>query len=334
MSLATSRRVWNETPPTIRGGAFTLLLTLADYASEHNICWPTLRQLAAKARLEERQATSLVRKLEAAGQIVVARKPGRGGGMLFAILTGLGEAEKVQTLHLFHAQKVQFTALKGAICADEKVQSVQAPDVPIIPPEWEETALDAQCNDHKKRSVEHEGRAAVAAPRALTPPDQAVRNPIPPVALSPSPQLATATPTPAIAGQVPAEIVQPRLVDADVPDPVDVYREVCKVQRPNQVQRESIRAAVTAYPDEWRKVCAHWMLNSWNVRKVENLLDAYQKAIIERRKVEAREQEAQRARATMAPPPDAPPISPERAREVFRAFRAWKEPTAATSAAA
>jgi hypothetical protein len=330
MSLATSRRVWSTTPDTIRGGAFTILLALADYANEHNLCWPTLRQLADKARIEERQATTLVRKLERDGQIAVARKAGRGGGMLFAILTGLDREQKVQCLHLFNAQKVQFTALKGAICAEEKVQSVQTPETAFDAPLSAETPLDAQCNDHKKRSVTKTTPNGVAPAAETAPPQQPARNPSPPVALPPSPQLATATPTPASAGQVPAEIEQPRLVDAEMPDPVDTYRDVCKVKRPNQVQRETIRKAVTGYGDEWRKVCEQWMLNGWNVRHLGNMLDAYQKLVTERRKVEARQAEAERQRRE-APPRDRP-ATDEEVREIFARFWAFKE--SAPSAAA
>jgi hypothetical protein len=172
------------------------------------------------------------------------------------------------------------------------------------------------------------------APEATPRPDRPARNPSPPVALPPSPQLATATPTPASAGQVPAEIEQPRLVDAEMPDPVKVYQEVCKVKRPNEVQRKKIREVVTAYPDEWRGVCERWMLNGWYTGKVENLLDAYAKAVIERRKADARRAETERSRATLAPPPDEQPVSRERARELFAQFRAWKEPATAPSAVA
>jgi hypothetical protein len=297
MSLTTSRRVWKDTPDTIRGGAYTVLLALADYATEQGICWPTLRQIAAKARIEERQTTTLVRKLEREGQIVVARKAGRGGGLFIAILTGLNREQKMQTLHLFNEQKVQFTALKGAICADQKVQSVQTTETAFDAPLSAETPIDAQCNDHKRRSVTKTSPNGEAPAVSATPPQPDARNPSTPRgARPPSPPLATATPTPAAAGQVPAEIEQPRLVEADVPDPVDVYREVCEVKRPNQAQRDAIRAAVTGYPDEWRRVCATFRQNAWNVRNVGNLLDAYGKAVVERRKVEARQAETERQR--------------------------------------
>jgi hypothetical protein len=173
------------------------------------------------------------------------------------------------------------------------------------------------------------------APEDAPRPDRPARTPSTPRgARPPSPPLATATPTPAVAGQVPAEIEQPRLVDAEMPDPVKVYQEVCKVKRPNEVQRTKIRELVTTYPDEWRGVCERWMLNGWYTGKVENMLDAYQKQVAERRKADARRAEAERSRAAMAAPPDDQPVSRERARELFAQFRAWKEPATAPSATA
>lgn len=259
-----------------------------------------------------------------------------GRDKVYRILDELQAAGYLQRVHERDAngrvQRVSYTLLEvSPLPANTEV--VQLPDLPLPakPLPANPTLLKV---DHDLKTLptgEAPPVSVAPQPERTRPPERPARTNPHPVALTPPP-LPTGTPTPAVAGQVPAEIAQPRLVDADMPDPVDVYREVCKVQKPNQVQRDTIRAAVTAYPDEWRKVCAHWMLNSWNVRKVENLLDAYRKAVIERRKVEARDAETRRARAALVP--DEPPTSPERRREILAAFRAWKEPATAAQTAA
>jgi hypothetical protein len=191
--------------------------------------------------------------------------------------------------------------------------------------------------DKKETLPTGEQTPAVTAPSAPEPkrqpqPDRPVRtNPLP-VALTPPP-LATATPTPAAAGQVPAEIEQPRLVDADIADPVDVYKAVCKIKKPNEVQRKKIREVVTGYVDEWQGVCERWMLNGWYAGKVENLLDAYAKAVIERRKVDARAAETRRQEAERAKLAHGRPATDEEVRAIFARFHAWKEPTASSAAA-
>lgn len=322
MSLATSRRVWSTAPKDIKGGEFTLLLALADYADDRGICWPNLKQAAEKAHLEERQATNLLRKLEQRGEVLVARKPGRGGGIFCAVLTGMSDTQKVQTLHHFHTEKVQFLTGKGAISYTEKVQFLHEAETPSSAPQPAETPLASQCNDHKNDHERSEStRPAVAAPLIERPTSPAPIPP-PPVALPPSP-LATATPTRSTERQAPAEVEQPRLVDAEMPDPVDIYRTVAEVSKPNKAQREAIRARVTGYVEVWREVCALFRSSGWNVRNVPNMLDRYDKHVAERRKVEAREAASRANRA--APPPDEPPCPPERAREILRAFRAAPE---------
>lgn len=287
MSLAASRRVWSATPDPIRGGAFTLLLALADYADDRNLCWPTLPTLAQKARLGERQATDLLRQLEAAGQVLIARKPGRDGGMFFAVLTGLDGSEKVQTLHLFETEKVQFTTRKGAIYRKEKVQSLHEVETPFDALQSHETPLDTQCNDHKN---DHERSESANAPQLapLTAITEAAPTTTPQQVARPEQLVRSAAP--------PVEVEQPRLVDAAMPDPVDVYRQVAGVKKPTQAQREAIRRHVTSHPDLWREACDYFARNAYNVRKVDNLIDRYQKAVAEAQKLAAAAKRAEEER--------------------------------------
>lgn len=89
-------------------------------------------------------------------------------------------------------------------------------------------------------------------------------------------------------------------MDSADADPVAIYREATGVAKPNKAQRLAISQHVTGHTDLWREVCERFARNAWNVRRVDNLLDAYDKAVGERRRAEARaaeERERQRAQA-------------------------------------
>lgn len=265
MSLTVSRRVWSATPEYIRGGAFTLLLALADYADDNGMCWPTIPTLAAKAHLGERQSTDLIKQLEQDGQVAVIRKAGRAGGMVFVVLTGLSEPEKVQSLHLLATEKVQSLQIKGAISAPLKVQSLQKSKQGFSAPASNEPAFSAQCNDHDIRSGDPESHASRARTADESQTIQSAPEPSPP-------PIPPAPPAPVAADQ-------PRLLDTPDADPVAIYREVCKVYKPNQEQREAISAFVVRRLDLWREVCVQFRRNGWNVRAIDNLKDAYTKAL-------------------------------------------------------
>jgi hypothetical protein len=124
---------------------------------------------------------------------------------------------------------------------------------------------------------------------------------------APPPAPIVATPEPTTPPQQPArtntrarsapsplpEVEQPRLVDAAMPDPVDVYRQVAGVRKPTQAQREAIRRHVTSHPEQWREACDYFARNGYNVRKVDNLIDRYQKAVAELVKLAAARKQAE-----------------------------------------
>jgi hypothetical protein len=94
MSYHASRRVWEQAPHA--GGALLVLLALAQAANEDNICWPSIETLAARARLKERHVRDLLADLEDAGDIARLVGHGRGRYSVYAVLTGLTEAEREQ----------------------------------------------------------------------------------------------------------------------------------------------------------------------------------------------------------------------------------------------
>jgi len=185
--------------------------------------------------------------------------------------------------------------------------------------------IDTQ-KKHKESSSYEEPTPAISEP--VTAPARPLA---PPVALAPPlPRLPTGTPTRAVARQVPTDAEQVRLVDAEIADPVEIYRLVAEVTRPNQAQRAAIRAEITSHPDVWHAVCATFRRNGWNVRKLDNLLDAYRKGVIDRLSALARAAEAERAAADAQSADAATPASRARAVEIMRSWRNWRETPAPT----
>lgn len=73
------------------------------------------------------------------------------------------------------------------------------------------------------------------------------------------------------------EITQAQLTDT----PLTVYQQATNVRSPNQAQRELIESVVTDL-EAWRTVCEQFAVKGWNVRNVANLIDAYQKRVVEK----------------------------------------------------
>jgi hypothetical protein len=68
-------QVWEDT----RIGSqaeLLVLLALADYARDHGLCWPSMRSIAAKARIEERSAQRIIRRLIEKGFVELVSKGG------------------------------------------------------------------------------------------------------------------------------------------------------------------------------------------------------------------------------------------------------------------
>lgn len=75
---------------------------------------------------------------------------------------------------------------------------------------------------------------------------------------------------------------EPKATQEELADtPMAIYRNVTNVRSPNQAQRELIETTVTD-TDAWRTVCEQFAVKGWNVRNVANLLDAYQKRVKEK----------------------------------------------------
>jgi len=83
------------------------MLALADYGNDERICWPSVKSLAAKIRLSERQTQTLLRKLEANGDITTHKQAGRYDTNVYEIAPIRGEEECAPAVARGEAQRTQ-----------------------------------------------------------------------------------------------------------------------------------------------------------------------------------------------------------------------------------
>jgi hypothetical protein len=67
MSVKIMARVWAQS--TRKDGELLVMLALADFANDAGESWPSIPELAQKARLTERQTRRVLIKLEQVGEI-------------------------------------------------------------------------------------------------------------------------------------------------------------------------------------------------------------------------------------------------------------------------
>src|SRR5260370_40214117 len=75
MSIRLMSQVWEDT----RIGSqaeLLVLLALADHARDDGRCWPSMRSIAGKARIEERSAQRIIRRLIEKGVVELESKWG------------------------------------------------------------------------------------------------------------------------------------------------------------------------------------------------------------------------------------------------------------------
>jgi hypothetical protein len=68
-------QVWEGGPET--HAELLVLLALADFSDDQGMCWPSMPTLARKARMSERNARRIIRKLQDSGHLVVEENRGR-----------------------------------------------------------------------------------------------------------------------------------------------------------------------------------------------------------------------------------------------------------------
>lgn len=89
MSIDVMSAVWRQSQQ--KGSGLLLLLSLADYANERGVAFPSVETLAAKTRMTARNVQILLRKLEADGEIVIDAAAGPGGANRYRLTVVGGE---------------------------------------------------------------------------------------------------------------------------------------------------------------------------------------------------------------------------------------------------
>ncbi len=81
--------VWRQSKQ--KGSALLLLLSLADYADERGVAFPSVETLANKVRMSERNVQLLLRKLEVDGEVIIEANAGPGGANRYRLTLQGGE---------------------------------------------------------------------------------------------------------------------------------------------------------------------------------------------------------------------------------------------------
>lgn len=125
MSIRVMTAVWDspcEDPSTL-----LLLLALADWANDQGECWPSVANLATKARMSVRNCQLHLRRLEKIG--VIDCLPGNGRTHTNHYFLNLQTLQSMQALlhplQGFYRERVQVATLKGA--------SIVAPEPSVDP---------------------------------------------------------------------------------------------------------------------------------------------------------------------------------------------------------
>jgi len=91
MSIRVMASVWDNGPED--RSELLVLLALADFANDAGECWPSMIGIAEKARMTERGAQKIVRRLEETGWLEIVTGGGRGGKNSYRIKAEKPEQE-------------------------------------------------------------------------------------------------------------------------------------------------------------------------------------------------------------------------------------------------
>jgi DnaD/phage-associated family protein len=171
MSIEVMTRVWANSKQ--KGSALLLMVSIADYANEKGVAYPSIETLARKVRMSERNVQLLLRKLEEAGELDIKANAGPAGCNLYRIVLDEDDARKggekispppVKTLH--PGGEIQREG--GEIQRAEGVKA-SSPDPSLDPP------IDPSENTARAQApVQAQQVKAAAAPAVTTSEYQAV----------------------------------------------------------------------------------------------------------------------------------------------------------------
>ncbi|MBP8291458.1 MAG: helix-turn-helix domain-containing protein [Caldilineaceae bacterium] len=256
MSVKIMARVWDDSMHT--GSALLMLLAIADHANDEGVCWPSVETLAAKARVQARQAQNLIAHLVESGELAVQRGAGRRNTSIYVVtIGGKGATQRA----IDYAEKVQSSAEKVQSSA-EKVQSSALKGAIAIAPDPLEPSIEP--------SLEPLERAAALPPAPPVAPPPPVVLAEPQTATAPEPTVAAALdgePLPA----APAPATTKNLAQQPV---VLAYRDVF-LAYPSKAQMAQLLGHGVTDMQRWTDVLAAWCKAGYSPRNLAGMLDWY-----------------------------------------------------------
>lgn len=136
MSIQTMSRVWEHS--NLGSTQLLLLLAIADFSNDEGVAWPSVRTLARKIRMSERNTHYLLTKIIKTGELAIEKNKGPRGCNLF----------RVQILQGANLSGMQQVALGGAMDGAKGVQPT-APEPSVIR-QRTASAIPSPSNNPKK----------------------------------------------------------------------------------------------------------------------------------------------------------------------------------------
>jgi hypothetical protein len=176
MSVKVMSLVWERGP--FEGGSLLVMLALADWANDEGECWPSVPTIAEKARMGERNARYVLKKLEGDGWLGRAEGRGRRHSNTYFLnlqkLQALPQRKKGQKVRGSAAsERVQSAPLKPAT-RDTKPATAFAPE-PSVEPSTDPSNLNYMAPAASGACEKPKSSRRLADPRSHHPAIEAVR---------------------------------------------------------------------------------------------------------------------------------------------------------------
>lgn len=91
MAIDVMTRVWKQSKQ--KGSELLLLLGIADHCDDDGVCWPSIKKLAEKSRMSERQTQRNIDSLIENGELYVEKTVGRHNCNKYFVMTGFSDTE-------------------------------------------------------------------------------------------------------------------------------------------------------------------------------------------------------------------------------------------------
>jgi hypothetical protein len=131
MSVKIMSMVW-QNATDLQGNDLIVMLALADWSNDVGRCWPSVPALADKARVSERTARYILRRLADGGYVQIAEQRGRNHTNQYLLNLQVLSIEKVQPLQVIKPENLQ-VATENLQVATLKPAIAIAPEPSIEP---------------------------------------------------------------------------------------------------------------------------------------------------------------------------------------------------------